>query len=649
MSNTRLAKIAFLLAIGVQLAACSSSDERSLVLVDVRLGSGALAPEFVHLSAMNAGAEVKTADPAWTPPASNTLSVGLFIPAGVTGPVTIAAQGHRGGAIVLEGALAQAVTLKVGGSVGPFELVLAKAVVPPTEYDAGVDAGNVEVGGAEAGGFDGHSPDLRAAEVGSGEVVNPVDVALPDATDLPLPSDTADVNPVQPDAPPALPDGSTDTANAVDAAQAPSWEPARNVENDTFDTTYSPKVVVDPISENVYLAWTESTAVKVKRWTRTTATWEKTVTVETRGEPRDTAIGADAKGNVILVWCQYLRDAANANLAGIWASRTSDGLTWGSPVRVASLPALNVVLAVARNGTARAIYQKEIYDPSQSYPLFSAYFDGTSWTENLAPLEPTDSNSASQDPELVVSENGDGVAIFDSDQATINIAAVTFAGQTVSAPIAVNPGDLDLLYGDRTIAMNRKGEAVFVWSGGTTSKQGLHARTYSPKLGWSSASPEINTASGMYEIVAALDEQGDVTIAWQQSTMSGTNMMGIHGSVAGSWSDITLLENDNKATYLMDHFGRPKMAIDGSGNVLVVWRKDQSTSETNVTYGAYASGFSNGRWLPQFKLGQITGLDVPEFSLSVSDKGLGAVSYVYISDWTTSEADAYNAMVALYR
>jgi hypothetical protein len=72
-----------------------------------------------------------------------------------------------------------------------------------------------------------------------------------------------------------------------------------------------------------------------------------------------------------------------------------------------------------------------------------------------------------------------------------------------------------------------------------------------------------------------------------------------------------------------------------------------------TTYGAYGSRFSvaTGTWSPQVKLGQITGLDVVEVSLAVSDQNpaLGAAAFVYMSEDVTTEADAYNAFVSFYR
>ena len=631
-------------------------------MLDLQLGNGAAAPDFVHLSAVNGNIEVKAADAPWTNPANGILEVGLFIPSGVAGPVTIAAVGMKGNLVVVEGALAQPVTLKVGGSVGPFAIVLAPSVPVPTGYDGGLDAGASEAGASDAGTSDGVAPDGGAPDakiLDAGEHDGPVQLDVGSAevlaTDSPLSSDGAEASP--PDNPGLALDASdlpldgpanaTDTSGVSEAGHVPGWEPAQNIQNDSTSTTVHPVVVVEPVTENVYAAWAEDASVKVRRWGRTSGTWERTVVVENRGSPQDAAIGADAKGNIILVWCQS-PNSTDVNLAGTWASRTSDGVAWSPPVRIGALPTWGVQLAVARNGTARAVYPKKV--PDQKWPLFSAYYDGTSWTENPQIIE-AELDYWDQSPRLVVSSTGDGILIFNrfAESGDNRIGAVTLTGQTFSAPTTMNVNSATTSYGDRAIAMNRKGEAVFVWSEGDNSTMGLYARTYSPSLGWSSTPPAITSSNSLFAIATTLDEQENVTIVWQQYIAAGyMNLMGIHGSPSGAWSNTTVLETDNLASYLVDAYAFPAMAIDGNGNSLVVWRKDRSTS-TTTTYGVYASRFAGGTWLPQFQLGQKTGLDVVEMSLSVSDQGLGAAAFAYLSDSPTTDVDAYQAMVAFFR
>ncbi len=125
-------------------------------------------------------------------------------------------------------------------------------------------------------------------------------------------------------------------------------------------------------------------------------------------------------------------------------------------------------------------------------------------------------------------------------------------------------------------------------------------------------------------------------------------MMGIHGSTSGSWSEPTVLETDNKAGYSTDEYGFPAVAIDKDGNVLAVWRKDLSTS-TTTTYGAYATRFAGGSWLPQAQLGLKAGLNVPDVQVAVADSGFGAAAFNYVYEDVTADPAAYNVHVAFFR
>ncbi len=263
----------------------------------------------------------------------------------------------------------------------------------------------------------------------------------------------------------------------------------------------------------------------------------------------------------------------------------------------------------------------------------------------------SNTNYMEQEPRLVVDASGNGILVFykGDDNGYTGVAATVLTGQTFTTPTIMDPNYVSAQPDSRAIAMNRKGEGVLVWSEASGSTVGLSARTYSPTVGWSAVAPPILSSDTIGALAVAMDEQDNVTILLQQQIASGgMNVMGIHGTVTGTWSDVTLLETDNVAGYLIDEYAMPQLAIDGSGNVLAVWRKDLSTS-TTTTYGAYASRFAGGSWLPQFQLGQKTGLDVPLVGLSVADSGFGAATFYFRSDNTTTDPDAYNTMVAFYR
>jgi hypothetical protein len=628
------------LALGLLLAACSSSDERSLVLVDLQLGTGVSPPDTVHVSASQSSVEVKGYDIPWGGAGVGPKQVGVFVPSGVSGQVTISAKAFVGSAIVAEGRIADPVTLKSGGSVGPFVLVLAPPGVAPPVSDGGVDLAGSEAGASSPEVNDTATPE-SAVDAGRPETGRPDAAVDGGSVDGPgAPSDSAIT---QTD----TSDGSAptiDSATVAEVGHTMAWEPGQNIEKDSLSSTYYPVVAVDPINEHVYIAWKDDSKVKVKRWNRPSATWGNTLTLENRGDPNSVRIGADTLGNVMVVWAQN-SNGASSSVDGVWMSRTADGATWSPAVRISQDAAFGVQFAMARNGTARAVYSKQT---SKGWPLYTAYYDKTGWTENPTTLD-SNTNYGSSEPLLALDAAGDGLLIF---RMSWGIAGTALTGTSFTTPTMLDPNYQTVSAQDAAIAMNRKGEGIVVWSEASGSNTVALARTYNPSLGWSSVSNPLVTSSTVAALAVTLDEQSQATLLWQQNLKTGgANLMGMHGSMTGAWSDVAVLETDNRAgaLNLTTEFAYPKVAIDGSGNVLVAWRKDLSDSST-TTYGAYATHFAAGTWSPQTKLGVKVGFDVPDLSIAVADSGFGAAAFAYIAgSATTADPDTYNAYVAFFR
>ncbi len=651
MTKLSFASASFLFVVALALlpAACSSKDDRSLVVIDLELGPDVPTPTTIHLSALQGASEVKTADVSWKQ-TSASMQVGLYIPAGVSGKVSIVAGGTVNGATI-EGRI-DSLDLKVGGAVGPYTLTLNRSAVTPPVPDAGVDtvvAPDVVGPSADAGDTrppsgDGALPDVAgtaADGLGQTDLVFSDDTkdAVLSGDDVPG-GDAQDTNDAF-----ALPEVSDTSLSPADvtvgpetAGHTPAWEPAQNVENDPINPSYQPVIAVDPVNEHVYVAWDEATTVKVKRWNRVTAAWEKTVTVETRGNPVTPGIGVDASGNVLLIWGQ---NTGVASVDGVWTSRSTDGSSWSPAARITADPSFDVHLAVARNGTAHAVYNKQ----GSGWPLFTAYYDGTGWTENPTSLDPNP-NFFDSEARIALTGTGDGLLLFRNGW---GVAGAVLTGQSFSTPTVLDPNYETVTAYDQSIAINRKGQGMVLWTEAVSSNTVLLGRTYDPAVGWSSVLPPIVTAQTVAATAVALDEQDNATLLWQQNTGNGDNLVGMHGSPTGPWSEVTALETDNIAGSLglTTEYARPSAAIDGNGNVLAVWRKEVSTSTT--TFGAYATRYAGGSWLPEAKLGLKTGFDIAGLSVSVADSGFGAATFLYQTDKTTSDTDVDNVMVAFFR
>jgi hypothetical protein len=226
-----------------------------------------------------------------------------------------------------------------------------------------------------------------------------------------------------------------------------------------------------------------------------------------------------------------------------------------------------------------------------------------------------------------------------------SVGAVNLTGATRSA---LHILDTDTSHGvlteNRSAAMNANGEGVVVWPQVTSAA--LTFATYNPAVGWSAAQKVVE-GDDFYTTAAALDANGNITVAWVQAlSASGNNLMAIHGKQGGTWGETTALESDNTAGDVPADYAAPMLATDGLGNVQVVWRKKTNAS----TFGAYVRRLQDSVWQPQVKLGQKTDLKAFLPRVAAADSGFAAMTFAYASPTgTTSDPEAYNVEVALFR
>jgi hypothetical protein len=425
------------LAAGLCLSACSTKENKTALLLNVTLDSSAIAPGTVTIDTVVVvvkGGSNFTGQFPWSDAKAGLLSATLLLPAEAAGEDILDVQGTLGGSEVAV-APSQTITIVAGKAFGPIAVVLKPSVIL---RDGGIDALSGDgpqpdlAAGPEVGVPDaGVTPDTHIDETGPeaaapdallpSDVVQPIEAAP--SPDAPLPSDV--VQPVEvgpsPDAPrlpdvanagadvPQPGDAGADAPQPADAVDAgadagadslagPVWQKVENVVNDPFDDTFDIVVAVDPVNQHVYVMWVDwsSSAVKVKRWNRITGKWGDTHTLEDNasGNPEIIQVGVDGAGNAIAAWQHSVSsDTTLAQIGGVRVSRTTDGESWSAAESVTPLrQVVEMRMAVARNGQARIAFTERLTSSPYTEQLYSAYFDGTTWTSGPNPLAPEDPN-----------------------------------------------------------------------------------------------------------------------------------------------------------------------------------------------------------------------------------------------------------------
>jgi hypothetical protein len=655
------------LATGLCLAACSK-DEKTSLLVDVTLDKlVAGPPDQVTFAVSRGQTKFTNQQTDWSAASAGTLKVTLLLPAEAAGLVTLDVSALlRGNQSPIAAATPSPTTTIVAGKVnGPLAVTLTPF---GGSGDGGVDAlpgdGPGLVGGPEAGSPDaGVTPDARSDGPGPdaavpdapapADVVQPTDVSrLPDVPQL---ADSADVGvdaaeTTAPDAPAV-----SDVARLTDAVEAgadgiagPAWQPAENIMTDPFANPAAIAVAVDPVKEHVYVMWIDyaSGAVKVTRRNRTTAAWEPTRTLESlsNGDPQDPQIGVDGTGQVTAAWFHTNdQDPPDPTVSGVRVSRSTDGVSWSPAESVTPLRrVVELSLAVARDGRARIAFSEKLTATPYTVQLYSAYFDGKTWTTGpnpLAPEDPTDRDF--RIPSVAISDTCTGIILFTQKDSTgyDSVAASTFAGATVDDFVLLDDNTTfsidNVSYS--TVAVNRSGQGAVVWP----DTNGALLRSYSPTTGtWTAAEKIGNVGLNYPSMVMAPD--GTITLAWQEGGSSYFNVWAIEGRVGGPWTT-TPLETDNLAIGGVGYWGYyetlpfPSLAVDAVGNVLAFWRK--KTQITPLEFAVYGrrklAGKPNGVWQPATSLASESQIQPYRTSLAVSDQGLGAAAYY----WEDPNAD----------
>ncbi len=238
------------------------------------------------------------------------------------------------------------------------------------------------------------------------------------------------------------------------------------------------------------------------------------------------------------------------------------------------------------------------------------------WSNTPTPLSVGGSCCA----KLALDATGRAVAVwFTQEPGTITDSLMTsrFTPSTGwSTPLALESSPRDV--GTVELAMDpATGRAVVMWTQGSdTSLRAAWARHYDPASGWTSAQPvqSASTPAGRADRVSVgIDAQGNAVAAWSQLDGTRINIWGNRGTAAGTWGGAQLLET-------VDEVGRadgnPRIAVAPQGDATVVWQASGGTVANRGTWtNRYASGAG---WGTASQLVVVSGGSAPDIAMDGS-------------------------------
>jgi hypothetical protein len=304
-------------------------------------------------------------------------------------------------------------------------------------------------------------------------------------------------------------------------------------------------------------------------------------------------IAVAPNGDAIAVWMQQ----SDGVYFSVWSNHyTFATKTWGTAERIGTGTgdAWDPQIAIDANGNALAVWQQDgNAGGSLRYDIWSnRYTAGTGW--GTATLLETDNAGSAQAPQIAIYANGDAIAVWAQFDGTYgNIMANRYAVGTGwgSTPtiIATGPGGR---YNPQ-LAIASNGNAFAVWS--TYVGAGINNIDTSLYTTGNWGAPVAigsdTLGSDIHNAKIAFDGSGNAIAVWRQVNGTGRNIMANRYTPAIGWGTAAPIE------WAGGDADVPQIVFDVSGNALVVWQQTSGSGTNNriwsnrYTPGAGWGGF----------------------------------------------------------
>jgi predicted enzyme related to lactoylglutathione lyase len=354
-------------------------------------------------------------------------------------------------------------------------------------------------------------------------------------------------------------------------ASTGTWGSATLVEMNSGDANI-PQITLDS-SGNAVAIWTQfdvhHNGIYANHYSVSTGTWGSVVSLDTNitWGAEHPKIVMNSSGNAIAIWSQY-----DGTFRSIYASHytAATGL-WGTAALIetnigeARIPKV----AIDPSGNAVAVWhQNDVADFwSNSYSVWSNHYTASTGTWGTATLIETNMGSASS-PQVVSDSSGNTIAVWQQyDGTRNNIWSNRYTASTGmwSTAALIETGNGDAY--SPVLAIDSIGNSVAVWLQSDGGRFNTWANRYSVLTGtWGTA---VQIESGAWDAKApqvAIDSSGNAVVVWQQLDGSFYSIYSNrYTASSGTWSDAVLIESNT-----MDA-ENPQVAINASGSAVAIW------------------------------------------------------------------------------
>ena len=345
-----------------------------------------------------------------------------------------------------------------------------------------------------------------------------------------------------------------------------SWGAEQAVESQGNDAL-QPKVAIDA-NGNAIAVWKQSSGGRYDLWANRyeAGTGWGTATLleyDDRGDATTPKVAFDGDGNALVVWFQY-----DGSHYYVWSNRYTPGVGWAGAENLQSNLAQSGYypeLSMTADGNAVAFWQQ--IDPGLGSTMWSnRYTAGVGWG---VAEQVSNSSGFAYSHDVATDAAGNAIAVWGVNENTLYSLWYsrydTVAGW--STPQLLENQDSANAYYPRLV-MDDAGNAMVVWIQGSGNLHSLWARRYAVGSGWNAAQLiETDDTGGVSPPQLAMDASGNVLVVWQQYNGSVYNIWSNRYRARIGWGTAQMLDTTaGTATY-------PHVAMNAGGDGVAVWQQ----------------------------------------------------------------------------
>ncbi len=355
------------------------------------------------------------------------------------------------------------------------------------------------------------------------------------------------------------------------------WASSLALEKSTYNAL-APDVAMNAAG-NAMIAWAQGDGTAMSIYARTyTKTYGAITLIETgSGQASSPQVAVDKNGNAIVVWQQKVGPISN-----IYANRYASG-AWGTAKLLDALSgsAENPQIAIDGSGNAIAVWQQQV---GAVYNIYASRYASGAWS--TAKLIDTLAGTAT-DPQIAMDSAGNAFAVWQQvdDAAHSSIYAARYSAGAWAAPTVLETVTADCYRPQ--IAMDSSGRAVVVWDSPSVSSSmpGILANLYTSGH-WGTAKVVTTTTESIWagSVHLAMDSSGNALLTYAEHHDAYARFL-TFASGTLNVGEAKMLDNIDVTEYT-------NVAMDDEGNAIVV-SMDFGIGDSGVVW---AQPYSSGTW-----------------------------------------------------